>query len=161
MDETTTSCIPSHAESGAATDISGSPPAHSARPGYVAAIVVQAAMLWVANHLLEWGWPSFLTSSFEQVLPWIAASIIVSMAVNACFIVWDRGWFRALGDTATATMGVAVGVVTWDVFPFDFSGWGTDWTWLVRLVVAVGIVGSAISVLVNGTRFVWRLGNHS
>lgn len=157
MDETT-SCIPT--ESGETTDASRSKPARSARPGYVAAIVVQAAFLWLAHRLLEWGWPSFLTSSFEQVLPWITASIIVSMAVNACFIIWDQGWFRALGDMATGVMGVAVGVVTWDVFPFDFSGWGTDWTWLVRLVVAVGIVGSSISVVVNGTRFAWRLSGH-
>lgn len=159
MDETTTSRLSDHVGSGTTPDDAASARARSARPGYVAAIVVQALFLWVAHHLLGWGWPSFLTSSFEQVLPWITASIIVSIVVNACFLIWDRGLFRALGDTATAMMGVAVGVVTWDVFPFDFSGWGTDWSWLVRLVVAVGIVGSAIGVVVNGTRFVWRLGH--
>lgn len=37
------------------------------RVGYVAAAVVNGGMLWVANHLLGWGWPPFLTSSFEDL----------------------------------------------------------------------------------------------
>ena len=39
------------------------------RVGYMAAAVVNTVMLWVANHLLGWGWPPFLTRSFEDLLP--------------------------------------------------------------------------------------------
>lgn len=131
------------------------------RIGYLVAIGLQAFFLWVAHQLLEWGWPSFLTADFDEVLPWVTASLVASMVVNACFLVKDDGWFRALGDATTAAFGLASAIVTWQVFPFDFSGWDTDWSWLVRLVVAVGIVGSAIALVVNATRFVSRLTGRS
>jgi hypothetical protein len=35
------------------------------------------------------------------------------------------------------------------VFPFDFSGWSFDWSSLVRVVLAMAIVGSAIGLLVQ------------
>lgn len=133
----------------------------STKVGYLVAIGLQGFFLWVAHQLLEWGWPSFLTADFDQVLPWVTASLVASIVVNVCFLVKDDGWFRALGDAVTAGFGLASAIVTWQVFPFDFSAWSTDWTWLVRLVVAVGIVGSAIALLVNASRFVSRITGRS
>lgn len=119
------------------------------RFGYVMAIVANAIMLWLAHQLLGWEWPSFLTDDFDQVLGLITASFVASMVVNAGYLVHDRGRFRALGDLVVAAFGFVVSLRMWNVFPFDFSGWETDWSWLVRTALVVGIVGTAIAMIVN------------
>lgn len=124
------------------------------RIGYLVAIAVNVVILWIANNLLEWEWPRFLTPDFDEVLPILSASIIASIVVNALWVLYDRRWFKAMGDIVTSAFGLAVCVRTLQVFPFDFSTYAHDWSWLVRLVMWVGIVGSAISVLVNLAKLV-------
>jgi hypothetical protein len=119
------------------------------RVGYLVAIAVNVAILWIANHLLEWEWPRFLAPDFDEVLPILSASIVASIVVNALWLLHDQPWFKALGDIVTSAFGLAVCVRTLQVFPFDFLTYARDWSWLVRLVVWVGIVGSAIGVLVG------------
>jgi hypothetical protein len=119
------------------------------RFGYLAAIAVDVVVLWVVHQLLGWGWPAFLTEDFEEVLPLISASLIASMVVNAGFLVRDRGRFRALGDLINAAFGMAVSLRMWAVFPFDFSGYDTDWGWALRVALGVGIVATSIGALVN------------
>jgi hypothetical protein len=130
------------------------PSAPARRFGYLVAIAVNAVMLWAANQLLAWGWPGFLTEDFAQVLPLINASLIASMVVNAGFLVRDRGRVRALGDLINAVFGVAVSVRLWSVFPFDFVGYDTDWTGVVRVALVLGIVGTSIAVLVHLVKLV-------
>lgn len=129
-------------------------PTPTRRVGYAMAIAVNGLMLWLANQLLDWQWPSFLTTDFDVVLPLLSASFVVGMAVNAGYLVVDRGRFRAVGELLTAGFGLAVSLQMWDVFPFDFTGWSTDWSWLVRVALVVGIVGSGIAILVHLVRLV-------
>ena len=44
-------------------------PAPGRRSGYVVAVAINAALLWVTHQLLDWGWPRFLTEDFEELLP--------------------------------------------------------------------------------------------
>lgn len=131
-------------------------PSATQRLGYTLAVILNGIMLWVAHQLLDWEWPGFLTEDFEELLPLISISFAVSMVVNVCFLWRDSGWFRALADTATSAIGLAVALQTWAVFPFDFTGYEQDWSWLLRLGVGVGIAGTAIAVIVN----VVKLGRH-
>lgn len=135
------------------TDRTG-PGVAARRFGYLVAIAANAIMLWLAHQLLDWGWPSFLTDDFDQVLGLITASFVASMVVNAGYLVHDRGRFRALGDLVIAAFGFVVSLRMWDVFPFDFSGWQTDWSWLVRTALVVGIGGTAIAMIVNAVRLI-------
>jgi hypothetical protein len=116
--------------------------------------VVNGVMLWAAHQLLGWGWPDFLTADFDEVLPVLSASLVVGMVVNACFLVSDRGRFRAFGDLITAVLALAVSVRMWDVFPFDFTGYDRDWSWLFRAGIVLAIVGTAIAGLVNAVKLV-------
>jgi hypothetical protein len=125
-----------------------SPPA-GRRAGYVAAIVVNLVLLWIVHHLLDWDWPRFLTDEFDDVLPVLTASIIATIVANAVFVVFDPPWFRHLANVVTSAIALACAVVVSRVFPFDFSDYATDWTWLARLVVVVGVVGTAVAVVVN------------
>ncbi|MFA9430548.1 hypothetical protein [Egicoccus sp. AB-alg2] len=129
-------------------------PTAANRAGYVVAIAVNGLLLWVAGRLLDWGWPGFLTEDFTEVLPLLTVSLVAGMLANAAFLVRDRGAFRALADLVTTTVGLAVAVRLWDVFPFDFAGYPQDWSWLVRVGLAVGIVGGTIAIVVNLVRLV-------
>jgi hypothetical protein len=130
------------------------PSAATRRFGYLSAIVANAVVLWIVHQLLEWEWPAFLTEEFAQVLPLVSASLIASMVVNAGLVLRDHGRAKALGDLITAAFGLAVSVRMWAVFPFDFTGYGTDWTWAVRVALVVGIVATAIGALVNLVKLV-------
>jgi hypothetical protein len=125
------------------------PPVAARRFGYLVAIAANAVMLWVVHQLLVWEWPAFLTGEFEQVLPLLSASLVAGMIVNAGFVLCDRGRCKPLGDLVTAAFGLAVSVRMWSVFPFDFVGYETDWSWAFRVALLVGIVGTAIAVLAN------------
>jgi hypothetical protein len=133
------------------------PPRTARRFGYVVAIALNVVMLWVVHQVLEWGWPGFLTARFVEVLPLLSASIVASIAVNVGLLAYDRGRFRALTDLVTAAFGLAVTLRFWNVFPFDFTGYDRDWTWLFRAGLVLGIVGTAIGALVAFTRIVGGL----
>jgi hypothetical protein len=124
------------------------------RVGYVASIVINLVLLWVVHHLLEWGWPRFLTDDFEDVLPILTLSIVASIAANVLFVVVDADWFQHLCNLVTAAIAVAVGIVTYQVFPFDFADYATDWAWLARLLIVLGTAGTAIAVVVNAVSLV-------
>lgn len=123
-------------------------PKGASRFGYAVAVLVNGVLLWASHQLLAWGWPGFLTEDFEVVLPLLSISLVAGMVVNALFIAYDRGRFRALGDVVTSAFGLAVTMRMWSVFPFSFEGYGQDWTWLVRLGLALGIAGTLLGLMV-------------
>ena len=118
------------------------------RFGYFVAVVVNAMMLWAAHNLLDWRWPSFLTDSFEDLLPIVSASLLVTVAVYIVFWVNDSRPVKALGELLMAAFGVAVALRSWQVFPFDFGAYEYDWSWVARAVIVLAIVGSGIGILV-------------
>jgi hypothetical protein len=133
------------------------PSAAARRFGYLVAIAAHVVMLWIAHRLLEWGWPGFLTEDFAVVLGVISASLVAGMVVNAGFVLHDEGRFRALGDLVTAAFALAVSLRLWSVFPFDFTGYETDWSWLLRAGLAVGIGGTVIAIIVQLVRLIGPL----
>jgi hypothetical protein len=110
---------------------------------------MSALGLWVARHLLEWGWPRFLTDEFDQLLPILTVSFVAGMVVNGLFVLADPPRFKALCNAVTSVISVVVAVRTWQVFPFDFSTYAYDWTWVARVVIVIAAVGSAIAVVAN------------
>ena len=128
------------------------------RAGYLVAAAINVVVLWVAHHLLEWGWPSFLTPDFDEVLPIISASCLVAIAFDLVLTVRDPRWLRTLGDVVGAVIGFAAAWRTYVVFPFDFAGWGTDWSWLVRTILVVAMFGCAIAAVVGVVGLVRRAG---
>ncbi len=71
------------------------------------------------------------------------------MVVNALFVLADPPRFKALGNVVTSAISLVVAVRTWQVFPFDFSSYAFDWTWVARLVIVLAAVGSGIAVFAN------------
>lgn len=129
-------------------------PTTARRVGHILSILTNAVMLWAAYQLLDWGWPNFLTSDFAQVLGILTLSFLVGMVASATFLFRDRGRFRALADLVTGSIGIAVLLRLWSVFPFDFSVYEQDWSWLVTLLIILGIVGTSIGLVVSVVRLV-------
>lgn len=69
--------------------------------------------------------------------------------VNLALAVHHRGRIRALADLVTAAFGLAVGLRMWEVFPFDFTGYATDWSGFVNVVLIIGIVATGIAIIVS------------
>jgi hypothetical protein len=119
------------------------------RFGHAVAVVVNAAMLYAVNVWPGWDSLWFLTEDTTQVLGLVNATIVVGIVANAVYIAHDVGRLRALGDLVTTSIGLAAMVVIWQVFPFDFGEAGFDWELVVRIVLGVGIVGSAIAIIIH------------
>ena len=64
-------------------------------------------------------------------------------------MVVDRSWFRSLGELLVTPIGLAALVRLWQVFPFAFHRGGLPWPDTTRWVLAIGIAGSMIALMVN------------
>ncbi len=124
------------------------------RFGYVVAIVVNAVMWYLAHQLPDWEWARFLTSDFDRILPWIDVSFGATIATNILFLAYDPRWFRSIGSIITSAISLGLAIRTLQVFPFDFSTYDVDWSWLARLVTIVAIVGTIIGLIAEAVRLV-------
>lgn len=130
------------------------PSVASRRAGYVVAAGINAAMLYLINLWPGWQVLPFLTDETPQVLGLVNASIAVGIALNLVYALRDPVWLKAFGDLLTTAVGLAAMWAMWRVFPFDFAGSGVDWALVVRVGLVVGMVGSAIAMIVHVVRLV-------
>jgi hypothetical protein len=129
------------------TDTRRRPSAPARRSGYVGTVVVDALFLYLLNRWPGWDLLPFLTSDFERVIGLMNLSIVVHLAVNACYVAWDPRWLRAIGEIVTSAIGIVVVSRFWQVFPFDTADDWSGWGLVAHLVLGLGIVGSAIGVV--------------
>jgi hypothetical protein len=119
------------------------------RAGYLAAVVVNAVLLFVLNGQPGWQAVPFLTSTTSQVLGLVNLSLAAGLAVNLVYLAFDPPWLKSLGDLLTAAIGMAVAIRLWQVFPFAFNG---SWAWCataIRVLLIVGIAGCGVSIAVQ------------
>jgi len=124
------------------------------RAGYVVAALLNAAMLYAVHAWPGWEALPFLTEETPQVLGLVTASIVAGLLANIVYLVSDPAWLRTLGDLVTTSIGLAALIVIWQVFPFDFTAYSFDWELVARVLLVVGIVGSAIGILVAAGKLV-------
>lgn len=130
------------------------------RFGYLLAIAVNLVLLYLINVAPGWQAVSWLTPAAAELVGLANLSLAVGIAANALFVLADPPWFKALGDAlVTAVAAILTGRLL-QVYPFDFTGWGTDWSWLVTTVLVVALIGMIIAVVVNIVRFLVNLRRH-
>jgi hypothetical protein len=116
---------------------------------YIFAVIFDIAFLVVVNKVPDWSIP-FITASFPDILWAVNTSVAVSLAGNLILIFFHPRFLHHLLNAVFAIFGILAVSVILSVFPFDFSQVVGDWlNILVRIALIVGIVGSAISVVVN------------
>ncbi len=124
------------------------------RVGYVFAIVINAAMIYVANNLLRWDLIPVLTDDFDRVLPAINLSLAVTIVVNVLRFAYDAPWFTRVTEIISLAFSIAAALRLYRIFPLDFDQHSVVWESLIRLVLIVAIVGSAIAIVVQLVRLV-------
>ncbi|WP_438855927.1 hypothetical protein [Agromyces sp. M3QZ16-3] len=143
-------------------------PRHAPRPreprgpaarrfGFAVAVFVNLLLIYLGNVWPGWQVLPFLTAETAEVLPWINASLATGVLVNLIDLVFDRAWLKALGDVATTSVGLVATIRLWAVFPFDFGASTFPWEIVVRTLLILAIVGSAIGIVAAGVAFVRAL----
>lgn len=126
---------------------------HGRRFGYAVTIVLNLIAFYILHHLLVWRVP-FVTDSFPAVLWAFDLSLGLTIVVNALFIIYDPAWFRHTAQIALHLASIFVIVTLLSIFPFAF---GPTWDTVARVLLWVGLFGTAIGILVDIVALV-RLG---
>lgn len=127
------------------------------RLGYGFGIVAGIVGLALVNVWPGWESVPFLTSDTTEVLGLVNASLFAGIVANLAYLVHDAPWLVALGGVVTTGIGLAALIRILQVFPVDFSDWDFDGTALVRILLILAIVGSAIGIVVQLTALVRSL----
>ena len=143
------------------TGVARRPSAAARRAGYLAGIVIGAALLFVLNGQPGWQALPFLTSDTSEVIGLVNLSLAVGLAVNLVYVFYDPAWLKSLGDLVTAGIGLAVAIRVWQVFPFAFHGSAAWWSTAVHVLLILAIVGSAITVVVQALSLARRATHHT
>ena len=116
---------------------------------YIFSVIFNIAFLVVVNKVPDWN-IQFITDSFPDILWAVNTSLAVSLAGNLILIFFHPRFLHHLLNAVFAVFGILATSVILSVFPFDFSQVVSEWlNIVVRIALIVGIVGSAISVVVN------------
>jgi hypothetical protein len=129
------------------------------RFGYVVAIVLNVVFIYLINEWPGWSSLTFLTDSTETVIPILNAALVISIVVNAIYLIADPRWLRALGDAVTAAVSFIVTVTVLRVFPFDFGGYSFDWAMLIQVMLGVALIGCIVGVIANLVAFTREVAN--
>ncbi|GAB3278095.1 hypothetical protein GCM10027449_18080 [Sinomonas notoginsengisoli] len=119
----------------------------SPRAGAMPGIIVNGAMLGLANMWPGWWAVPFLTSSTAQVMGAVNSVWIAAIVANAVYLVAGSAVVRALGGIVVAIFGLVALFRIWDLFPFDFPDSSFDWALAARILLVIAIVGSFIGII--------------
>jgi hypothetical protein len=124
------------------------------RSSYVTTIIVNLVMIYVVNHLLEWGLLPFLTEEFTRVLWLINLSLGAGILVNLAWLSYDPDWFGAVGRIGLNAISLVVSLRMYQVFPFDFSPYALGWGTVARVVLILTMVAVAMAMVVELGRLI-------
>ncbi|MFL6181982.1 MAG: hypothetical protein ACJ73J_06690, partial [Actinomycetes bacterium] len=86
------------------------------------------------------------------------ASMVVVIVVNGLYLIADPRWLRAIGEAVAAAVSFIAIASLLQVFPFDFSALSFEWQTLVRVMLVLALLGSAINLIANLVTFTRELG---
>lgn len=131
--------------------------ATTSRGGGVGSVLVNAVLLWAINMWPGWRTVPFLTSDMTRVLDAVNAALIAGIILNLAFVVVRSRGLQALGNLVVLGFGMAALLRLWDVFPFDFGDGWSGWPMVVRVFLALGMVGSVIGAVVEAVALIRSL----
>ena len=111
------------------------------RLGYSIAAAANIVMIWVVHNILGWDVFGWLTAEFDLLLPWLTVSFVIGALLNLIYVAEDSVPIKSPGQILSSVVGLVVTVRTLAVFPFDFTGYGFDYTIPIRIALWVSIVG--------------------
>jgi hypothetical protein len=126
------------------------------RFGYGVAIALNLVLVWFVGNLMGWDLVGFLTPEFADLVPLIQLGLWVTIAANVVYMMDDRSLSTRAARLVVDIVNLFVTFRIFDVFPFDFSAHTFNWGLVVRAVLVIALVGTAISAVTHLARL--RLG---
>jgi hypothetical protein len=126
-------------------------PAAGKRFGYFLTILINFAMIYVANNLLVWNVP-YLTNDFMRCLWAVNLSFAVTIFTNFIFIFFDRKWFHSLMEAFGTIFSFLSTYVFWQIFPLDLTETWAYWVDIALVILMVLIAFSFISQIMHAIR---------
>lgn len=124
------------------------------RSAFIAAIVANGVLLFVVNALPGWN-PAFITGSFPAVLTPVNLSLIAQIVGYFALLFYHPQSLYHAAKMVFDGFSISALIALVTVFPFDFSGLVGPWlNTVLRVTFVIGIVGSAISAVVNLVKLV-------
>lgn len=120
--------------------------------GHLVAVAINIALLYVVRNLGEWDLLSFLTDDYDKVIGPISVSIVATVAGHLLKIAMPGRRLGLAIDGVVTVFGFYALLRIFQVFPFEFDPDGFRWDLVARFVLVVGLLGSAIGVLVTPLR---------
>lgn len=90
------------------------------RVGYLIAMLVNGALLYIFHHLAAWGAP-WITEDWALVLPAFDLSIGATIVANMIYYSHDPRWLRRAGQIGLNMLGLRTMFAVLTVFPFDLG----------------------------------------
>jgi len=116
---------------------------------YIPSVIFNIILLIVLNKIPDWN-IVFITASYSDILWAVNTSLIVHIVGNFILIFIHPLFFHHLANAVFSVFSLIAAWVIFSVFPFDFSEIVGAWlNTLIRVCLIIGIVGSAISIVVH------------
>lgn len=131
-------------------------PTGARRFGYFVTVIINFALLYVANNLLEWKLLPFLTEDFNECLWAIRLSFAVTIFINFIFMFFDRKWFKSLMESVNSVFSFISGYIFYRVFPLDLPGAWERWVNLGLVILLVMIALSVLVQMMNAVKYYRR-----
>ncbi|MCX6235905.1 MAG: hypothetical protein NT175_14505 [Bacteroidetes bacterium] len=125
------------------------------RFGYLVTIIVLFVLVYVFEHLYDWGVP-FLTEEYNDLLWYIRLSFYASIAAHALYFLYDPKWFRHLLKAIANVFFALSTIMFYVIFPFDFAT--SQVNKIVKIVLLIMMVISIISILTELIKAIRHLG---
>ncbi|HAF62377.1 MAG TPA: hypothetical protein DCK95_08625 [Anaerolineaceae bacterium] len=122
--------------------------------GYFVAMVINAALIYVFEHLLAWNIP-YLLPTFAGCLWAIRLSLSVTIFVNFIYIFYDVDWFHHLMQVIENVFSWISVYFIYSIFPFEFPA--EMWNQGVKIALIIILVLIPIGTLVELIQFFRKL----
>ena len=125
-------------------------------PDYIATIIINAVLLWVAHKLPEW--TNFLTNSYQNALWVFNIFFVAAIILNFLFLFLDKIWFRVPMQLILNVIGFFAWFNLYHIYPFDFSHSNiANIDTYVHLGIIFVLVGIGVGTLAEIGRLIYKL----
>jgi hypothetical protein len=115
---------------------------------YIAGAVFNGVFIFLVNKIPDWNL-AFISDGYSQVLWALNLSLIAQTAGNLVLIFYHPLLVHHIGNLLFSVLGFIAIVVLYTVFPFNLADSQNWLRILLRVVMIVGMVGTAIAFVVH------------
>ena len=116
---------------------------------YIPSVICNIVLIIVVNKIPDWN-IVFITESYPDILRAVNMTLIVHLVGNFILIFIHPLFTHHLANAVFSVFSLIAAWVIFSVFPFDFSEIVGSWLdTVIRVCMIIGIVGSAVSIVVH------------